>query len=369
MRPSEEQIRAAVAQQAAAWFVANQAGPLDPADRVAFVAWLKASPIHVKEYLGVALVAHDLPAATADPDVPLEDLLAEARADETDSVVSFGQSTATDEPPTKRFWVSRSLPLAASAAAVVVAVVASLLWWARDGELLGLPRTYETTHGEQRALRLPDGSMLHLNTDSAATVRYSRRERVVDVERGQALFEAAPDGSRRFRVTAGDAQVLVVGTQFEVYRRPNKTAVITVIEGSVGVWMGEPTPRKQDAILPADALRVGAGQQLRIEAGIMPGHAVPVNLQQAMAWLQRKIAFEQRPLGEVAEEFNRYSQIMFEIDDPALRALPISGVFGADDTDSFAAFLETLEGVDVQRTGARIRVGLSLTKGEPPPAR
>jgi transmembrane sensor len=211
--------------------------------------------------------------------------------------------------------------------------------------------------------------MLHLNTDSAATVRYSRRERVVDVERGQALFEAAPDGSRRFRVTAGDAQVLVVGTQFEVYRRPNKTAVITVIEGSVGVWMGEPTPRKQDAILPADALRVGAGQQLRIEAGIMPGHAVPVNLQQAMAWLQRKIAFEQRPLGEVAEEFNRYSQIMFEIDDPALRALPISGVFGADDTDSFAAFLETLEGVDVQRTGARIRVGLSLTKGEPPPAR
>ena len=67
MTPSEEQVRAAVAQQAGTWFIANQSGSLEQAERADFMAWLKASPIHVEEYLGVALVAHDLPAAADDP--------------------------------------------------------------------------------------------------------------------------------------------------------------------------------------------------------------------------------------------------------------------------------------------------------------
>jgi ferric-dicitrate binding protein FerR (iron transport regulator) len=37
-----------------------------------------------------------------------------------------------------------------------------------------------------------------------------------------------------------------------------------------------------------------------------------------------------------ADEFNRYGPSVFEIDDETLRALPITGVFGAYDADSFA---------------------------------
>jgi transmembrane sensor len=58
----------------------------------------------------------------------------------------------------------------------------------------------------------------------------------------------------------------------------------------------------------------------------------------------------------VADEFNRYGSIPIEIDDSALRALPISGVFDAYDLDSFVAFLRTLDGVRAERTAARIRV-------------
>jgi transmembrane sensor len=76
----------------------------------------------------------------------------------------------------------------------------------------------------------------------------------------------------------------------------------------------------------------------------------PVDVQQAVAWQQRKIAFEQRPLGEVADEFNRYGSIPIEIDDAALRALPISGVFDAHDIDSFVAFLQTIDRVLVTRS-------------------
>ena len=120
MTPSEEQVRTAVAQQAGTWFIANQSGSLEHAERVAFVAWLRASPIHVEEYLGVALVAHDLPAAAEDPQVPLEALLELARADDTDRVVPIEASLPAREPSPKRIRAPYRWSFAASTAAVAL---------------------------------------------------------------------------------------------------------------------------------------------------------------------------------------------------------------------------------------------------------
>lgn len=43
------------------------------------------------------------------------------------------------------------------------------------------------------------------------------------------------------------------------------------------------------------------------------------------------------------------------IETPALRELPISPVFAADDPESFVAFLRSPEGVRVEVTSTRIR--------------
>jgi transmembrane sensor len=162
--PSEEQVRAAVAQQAGTWFIANQSGSLEQAERAAFVAWLKASPIHVEEYLGVALIAHDLPAAMDEPDLPLESLLEMARADDTNGVVSLEPPMRVRDLPSKQVSRPRTWSFATSTAAAVLVLAASALWWLHDGDLLGLPKTYQTAHGEQIVTQLPDSSELHLNT-------------------------------------------------------------------------------------------------------------------------------------------------------------------------------------------------------------
>jgi transmembrane sensor len=172
--------------------------------------------------------------------------------------------------------------------------------------------------------------------------------------RGQALFTVARDEARRFRVAAGKVHVIAVGTRFESYRRHDSTSV-TVIQGSVAVLAGK-SPGPDAAGLPADTLRLEAGYQVQIDAGGQLAQPVPVDVEQALVWLQLKIAFERRPLGEVADEFNRYGSIPIAIDDAALRALPISGVFGAYELDSFVAFLQTLDGVQVERTAAQVRV-------------
>jgi transmembrane sensor len=343
MTPSNEQIRLAIAEQASAWFVENRGGPLDPEARSGFMAWLRASPVHVGEYLAIAGLERDLATAASAKTTLLEPLLARARA-QIEDVVTLERSVPGDAPLTTRPRVSRVWSLAAAAALVLV--VSATIWWARDGERFGLPRTYSTAHGEQSIRMLPDGSVLHLNTDSQVTVHYSRRERLVDLDRGQALFQVAHEGARGFRVTAGNAQVFDVGTQFDVYRKP-AAVLITVVEGTVAVYAG------QSQLAPT-ALRVGAGYQVEVRGRV--GDPRAVDARAAVAWLQRRIAFENQPLGEVANEFNRYGHVTIEIDDKVLRSLPITGVFDAYSTDSFVAFLTTLNDVVVQKTPTRIRV-------------
>jgi len=47
--------------------------------------------------------------------------------------------------------------------------------------------------------------------------------------------------------------------------------------------------------------------------------ATTANVATATAWTQRRLVFEHRPLGEVADEFNRYNRGEIQIQSPELR--------------------------------------------------
>ena len=245
----------------------------------------------------------------------------------------------------------QALPIAASLLALAVGAIC----WAHDGQLLGIPRTYRTAHGEQRVERLPDGSLLRLVTDSAATVRYSGRERLVEIKGGQALLEVVHESQRRFRVAAGQAAAIAVGTQFDVYRKLDSVE-FTVAQGTIAVFSRKPSWLNDRRGVRDKVLRVTSGEQVRIDSGSASPEPVAVNLDQAVPSIQHKIVFEHRPLGEVAAEFNRYGSLPVKIDDEELRVLPVSGMFDAADTESFVAFLQRLPGVKVERTSTLIRV-------------
>jgi transmembrane sensor len=197
---------------------------------------------------------------------------------------------------------------------------------------------------------LPDGSTLRLDSETAVAVHYSSAGRQVELNRGQLWVTVAHDERRPFHVRAGTAEVLAVGTEFDVYRMRSATRV-TVLQGQVAV-----------SVLNAGAqrtLRVAADQEVQLIDGVLPDAAAPAHRRENTAWLEKKIVFERRPLGEVAEEFNRYNAVPFTMDDPALRALPISGAFDATDVESFAAFLQSLQGVRVERLPDAFRITAS----------
>lgn len=368
MTPTDEQIRLAIAEQAAEWFVAHRTETLDEGGREAFTEWLKASPVHVDEYLRMAAISGELGQASRDPQLPIEAWIAEAvsqtpsvEASHTGepgpygtapNVVPLGRdpTSSKKEPRARRglsgWRVAGALAIPAIALAAIVVTVL----------LSGTPaQAYETAHGVQRTWQLADGTTLRLNTDSAVEVRFSDSERVVDLSRGQAFFKVADNAHRRFRVIAGQAEVVAVGTQFDVYRH-GQTIQVTVLSGRVAIFSGHTPPPSDGAALPAGALYLVAGQQVQIVRGAIEAPS-RVDLHQAESWLRGQIAFEQLPLGEVVAEFNRYGPLPIEIDDPSLRALRVSGVFDDRDSASFLAFVRALgKGVVIQRSANRIRV-------------
>jgi transmembrane sensor len=361
MISNEDKVRAAIAEQAGEWFVANDEGPLDAQDSAALGAWLKASPVHIEEFLGVSAIARDLREARADPEYALDAILARARAEE-DAPVRTLWSRAIDavwgQPP--RRWLTATVTMA-------VFVVLSVGWFLPwNVTPTGHPSVssgtaalhFATRHGEQLSRRLADNSILHLNTDSAVTIRYGKNERLVLLTAGQADFEVAHEPERVFRVIAGSAEVVDLGTKFDV-RLQHDSTVVTVVEGRVAVG---PSPilgklganSSQDH--PPSLVQLSADQQIRVAEGEWPAIPASVDSQRTTAWLRREIVFDHEPLEHVVAEYNRYTAKPIEITTPALRNLQISGVFATDDTEAFVAFLRSLKGVRVEVTETRIRV-------------
>jgi transmembrane sensor len=337
----DEEVRALIARQAADWFLAHRDGSLGTGGRQAFDEWLLASPVHVEEYLGVALIAQALPTAADDPDSPLEAILERAgTVDEAEVRLLRANISEPNAIPERRpVWNRWKFAVAA----LLIVVIGGFLWWNPDRPAL---QRYATAHGEQKTWRLADNSVLRLNTDSAVTVRYRPAERLIEIDRGQAFFEVAHEPTRRFRVVAGATNIVAVGTQFDVYRDRAST-VVTVVEGQVTVAPDSTLSR---------TLHVTAGGQVRVTAGTLPDRTTPVDAERSTAWLRRQIAFDQESLGAVAAEFNRYGAVPIKIETASLNTLMISGVFAADDTETFLAFLRTLDDVTVETTSTQIRV-------------
>ncbi|MGE0113553.1 MAG: FecR domain-containing protein [Steroidobacteraceae bacterium] len=356
MRAINHQVQSAVAQEAVEWFVKNRDSALSREDQAAFAAWLKASPLHIEEYLKTAVMSQNLRESAHLLDEDVDALLAAARTEDSNRVISLWNPNQTGDAGSGFRRRIRSRLVAALATAAVLAAF-GMVWMERDGQRFGLPKDFATAHGEQRSWVLPDGTGLNLNSDSVVTVRYSRRERLVQVRKGQALFQVTHEDRRWFRVVAGEAGIIAIGTQFDVFRKPGMTQV-TVVEGKVAVLPGNvPLESAHDhATLPSQAVTAGAGEQVQVSEYSRSVKSSMVNVQQTVAWVQHQIKFDQQPLGEVAEEFNRYSAVPIVIQSDRLRGLPISGVFSTYDTDSFVAFIARFDGVRVERMADRILV-------------
>jgi transmembrane sensor len=324
-----------IPEQAAHWWVVFHDSGVESADHREFGEWIARSPERVEAYLRVARLHQVLRSRELHwPRTSAEDLIKEAKAASSSSVHELAVPNRIARDEGRRAWAT---PLRVVLSAAAVLLLGLFTTWM----VLTRPQQFQTKLGEQRSVMLADGSRITLNTASKVEVDLRRDSRRIHLAEGEALFEVARDPSRPFEVRAGNALLRAVGTQFDVDLRPDSTTV-TVVEGQVAVVAGH--GRKLPTLGAADRVVIGQSGSASAQHG--------VNVAVALSWTQHQLVFEQRPLGEVAEEFNRYNRRRIAIDSATLRAQQVTGVFQSNDPASFVSFLSAIPGVRVREDGS-----------------
>ena len=336
---------ASVMEQASAWRTLLNEDDATAADHRAFGDWAARSPERVNAFLQSERLSRALTSGRLRwPDTPVEELIRAAKAASSE-VINLSPPLARPRGLSEAVHGGFKTPSIALRRIVAVASITLLALGVWLYSVLS-PERFQTALGEQRSVVLNDGSVVTLNTSSSIEVRFGKDHRVVRLLAGEALFQVAHDAARPFDVAAGATTVRAVGTQFNVDRRVGATTV-TVVEGKVAVFIPD-----DEAGVEAENLPLAAGEQMTVAPLITP-RAERTDAATVTAWTQRKLVFDHRPLGEVADEFNRYNRQAIEIRGVALRGLQITGVFATNDPESFLIFLAQFPDVSIERDAER----------------
>ena len=238
-----------------------------------------------------------------------------------------GGAPVRTESPARREPLWWRMPMAASAAFILALGGTSLAYW-----MTSVRGLHETAVGAVESLKLADGSRISLNTGTRIRERLNARERRIELQEGEAFFEVAKDRSRPFVVVAGDHQIVALGTAFSVRQDASKRLRVRVREGVIRVLGRGGKSVEQD--LSAGMVLDATSNRAEVQS---PGITA---VEAALEWRHGYLVFESRPLGQVAQEFNRYTTTKITVT-TAAASKPISGVFR---TNNGVGFLRLVDG-------------------------
>ncbi|MBW7901770.1 MAG: FecR domain-containing protein [Rhodocyclaceae bacterium] len=222
-------------------------------------------------------------------------------------------------------------------------------WTARDhAPWQRLVADASTATGEQKTLRLADGTVVVLNTDSAVSADLAGERRLITLHRGEIMIATGPDDEaaarRPFWVRTPFGAMQALGTRF-VVRLDDGRARVSVQEGAVEL---HPASGNGGAIVRAGESRWLAdnGSEIAETHGFAEG-----------AWVDGVISAQDMRLGDLIAELARYRSGRLGCD-PRVADLPVSGTFHLRNTEQALHFLaQTLPIRLTYRTRYWVNVG------------
>ncbi len=202
-----------------------------------------------------------------------------------------------------RLW--RPLSIAASISIIVFVSILSLR--NRDESNMQVVATTmiekEAPLGKKITTKLPDGTIVNLNSGTKITFPDQFGERVREVTlTGEAFFEVEHNPDKPFIVNMNGDKVRVLGTSFNIRSYPEDSLVcISVATGRVSYTI----PSGEEVILLPNQMATYLPSEGRLTTG-------EVDSLQAFGWKDRIIYFKSATFDEITKELNRWYGIKIE---------------------------------------------------------
>lgn len=316
--------------QALRWMVRRGDGAMPIVEDRAYRAWLDASEEHRRAAAQVDHYWHMLGALSNDPEI----LAMMSRPQPRPKPVKRGATAAVacmlmacvvgiGWMIADHLQVHRLISLAPMGPQ---ATVQSSVVTSTSGHIT---QTVRTAVGQRSTQRLPDGSMVTLDSGSTMLAHFDGKRRSIELLRGRAYFQVAQESRRPFRVTAAGKTVVATGTAFAVDVE-REGMVVTLVEGSVRVE----APRQM--LRPPQVIELQPGDQLVASTGLRRDIRTEViDVERAVSWTSGRLHFRNEPMAAAVAEVNRYSKRKIVIRDSSIADLPIVGTFPTGDVDAF----------------------------------
>ncbi|MGX5794477.1 FecR family protein [Pseudomonas sp. E2-15] len=286
----------AITDAAAHWCMRLHASDCTAGERQAFAQWHDADPLHAFEYaamLEIWDVADHLP-----------------RSEPVAVVVPF--------KPRSRL---RTYAVAAAVCLAALPLAAFTGW-----EAGWLPSSYEHFDAANglRKVTLGDGSQVELNMGTELVYSNYKNQRRVTLKKGEAFFKVSHDGNHPFIVRAGEGQVRVTGTQFNVWKYEDQVRV-TLLEGSVQI--------------ASDALHASVPLSPGMQASYHTGDAAPQVAvthpnDAGLAWRQGKLVLDNLALADALPLINRYLNKPVMLADATTGTIRIGGIYNINEVNN-----------------------------------
>ncbi len=290
----------AITDAAAHWCMRLHAADCTEEERRAFIQWHDAHPLHAFEYeamLEIWDVAEHLPRPESAPLVPLQQ-------------------------PSRSL---RQYAIAAGVCALALPLAAYTGW-----NLGWVPDSYEHLRATDnvRQVTLSDGSQIELNLNTDLTFSNYKDERRVTLKKGEVFFNVSHDASHPFVVRAGEGNIRVTGTRFNVWLYEDQVRV-NLIEGSVLVT--------SNRALPGEGLRLGPSMQARYKPGdYMPQISQTYPNDTSLAWRNGKLVLDNLALNEALPLINRYLDRPLMLADNSTGSIRVGGIYNIKELNNLA---------------------------------
>jgi transmembrane sensor len=197
-----------------------------------------------------------------------------------------------------------------------------------------------TKRGSKSSIKLPDGTIVRLNTDSRLTyLNFTAGKNREVTLIGEAYFDVAHDSSRPFIIHTGKINIKVLGTSFNVRNYPqDKELETSLIKGKIEVSL-ESRPEDIITLKPTEKLIIAKEQDelataTKVKSSI-DNKVVLTSITYLRAdslvaetsWLNDKMVFVNQPLDKIAIELERKYAINISFKDEKVKKYRYTGVF------------------------------------------
>lgn len=217
------------------------------------------------------------------------------------------------EPNVKPIASYRIYKWVGSVAAIFLLTI-TILWFFGEHKT-----NYITQFNETQSLELPDGSSVVLNANSEILFD-EKWEKEADREvwlSGEAFFHVTPTpsiGNRKFVVHTTDVDVEVLGTEFNVNARNEKTTVI-LTSGKIQLSTTKKENQKTIAVKPGERVLI-ENEKLNIDS---------VNTDIYTSWLNQKLVLDKTSFAHIIEILENNYGYKVNLKNPNLLKKNISG--------------------------------------------